>query len=235
MPLSHLSTSFTHYDLHHENVLVYKPFGEKSDKYITYHYHNKNSVITFKSKYLVKIIDYGRSFFDNSKTNSRQIYNYVCEQPDCFIDNTLHCGENFGYSWLNVKEGTKENYFITTIHKNISHDLRLFDIIKKYFIKKKDRIGILIKNNNVFKILNSLINETVYDSDGGTKERDSEGSVMNNVNDAKRYLEELLVFPETRQQNDNNYQGDTFGGDLHIYTDKSMKFISPKIKKRISI
>ena len=85
MPLSQLSKTFTHYDLHTENVLLYEPFGKNSNKYITFNYYNsKNELTTFKSKYLVKIIDYGRSYFNNGvSVNSKTIYTKLCKTNEC--------------------------------------------------------------------------------------------------------------------------------------------------------
>lgn len=59
MPLATLANTFTHYDLHPSNVLLCEPVLGKYYKYIL----NDRTVVEFKSKYIVKIIDYGRSFF----------------------------------------------------------------------------------------------------------------------------------------------------------------------------
>jgi len=60
-PLSVLGKTFTHNDLHTENILLYKI---KNDLYIRYNYHlHDGTVITFNSQYIAKIIDYGRSFY----------------------------------------------------------------------------------------------------------------------------------------------------------------------------
>ena len=60
--LAVLRKNFTHYDLHSNNVMVYIP---KPGHYIHYHYVFNDKTISFKSQYCVKIIDYGRCFFDN--------------------------------------------------------------------------------------------------------------------------------------------------------------------------
>jgi hypothetical protein len=83
MPLAMMANNFTHYDLHDGNVQLYK-LG--SDQYVQYHYHlSDDSVTSFKSEYLVKIIDYGRSFFDDDSNtglfvNSERIFTKLCEQ-----------------------------------------------------------------------------------------------------------------------------------------------------------
>lgn len=71
--LAALRKNFTHYDLHASNVIVYEP---KPGHYIEYKYEfSDNTTVSFKSRYCVKIIDYGRCFFDNTnlfgyKTNA---------------------------------------------------------------------------------------------------------------------------------------------------------------------
>ena len=60
-PLSVLCETFTHNDLHTENILLHKI---KDNSYITYNYYLKDlTCITFNSQYIAKIIDYGRSFY----------------------------------------------------------------------------------------------------------------------------------------------------------------------------
>jgi molecular chaperone GrpE (heat shock protein) len=61
MPLSLMANVFTHNDLHTDNVLLYSPLKDGYIKYI-YHLSSKETVI-FNSEYIVKIIDYGRSYF----------------------------------------------------------------------------------------------------------------------------------------------------------------------------
>lgn len=87
MPLAMHADTFTHYDLHTGNVLLYEPV---KGKYIEYHYHlNNNETVTFKCCYIAKIIDYGRSFFvDETNPNkmiktSKNIYDKLCKLAAC--------------------------------------------------------------------------------------------------------------------------------------------------------
>lgn len=58
-PLNVLKDEFTHYDLHSENVGIYKLYDGK--KYITMTYHfDDGTIISFPTEYISKIIDYGR-------------------------------------------------------------------------------------------------------------------------------------------------------------------------------
>jgi hypothetical protein len=58
--LTQLGNLYTHYDLHSNNVLLYKPYDGK--KYIKMIYHSKGKIYEFKSEYVSKIIDYGRNY-----------------------------------------------------------------------------------------------------------------------------------------------------------------------------
>jgi len=111
MPLKYLKHNFTHYDLHLNNVLLYEP---EVNTYIEYHYHLSDGTTTiFKSKYLAKIIDYGRSFFQDDKNpenNSLKIYKEAQKFCD-YMD-------------------------ISTTQNNISIDLRLLESINLFTERK---------------------------------------------------------------------------------------------------
>ena len=230
MPLSQLSTSFTHYDLHDENVLVYKPFGENSNKYITFHYHLSNKkIITFKSKYLVKIIDYGRSFFKDGNQNSKIIYEALCEEPKCNIEDvTGTCGDEVGYGYLN---NPTEEYNITPIKQNMSHDLRLLKMILNKLKDNRESLKVKMQNINslelkTFTQIYSILSNVIYTGNFGTAERTDSGldSKIHNVSDAYTVIEGVVSSPDYKNMNNTNYNT-LNGGDLHIYTNKPMKFI----------
>jgi len=128
MPLATLANTFTHYDLHKENVLIYEPI---KGKYIQYRYIlNDGTIVEFKSSYIVKIIDYGRSFFVNNtgfKRSSKEIYDTICDLDECEPE----CGKYKGFHTLSPEETPGSFYYISSSTRNMSHDLRLLnDIIK---------------------------------------------------------------------------------------------------------
>ena len=90
--LSTLSNEFTHYDLHGRNVLLYKP---KDNHYIYYHYKYGGYEFSFRSQYLAKIIDYGRSF--NHET-TKHVYKLLLKK--CLDEDGEYIGDMVGYSWL---------------------------------------------------------------------------------------------------------------------------------------
>ena len=233
-PLSHLAREFTHYDLHTSNVLVHCPFNE--NKYIMFHYHLQNGeTITFKSKYIAKIIDYGRSFYTNKpgsqlspndfNYSSKKVIEKVCTIAECNKGNTK-CGKNLGYQWLTYPSKSN-NFFISAKTNNISHDLRFLNIVYKVFQKlntKKGPIGFLV----------NLFNKIIYSGTYGTQQIETRGykignnynnKTINNVYDAFDAIMESIRIPMEKIRNDEYYKYHTKVGDLHIYFDgKDMVF-----------
>jgi hypothetical protein len=216
MPLACLKNNFIHYDLHGGNVLLYKtPPGE----YIQYNYYTKHGNISFKSTYIVKIIDYGRCYFkynSNDKSapelnSSRKVYDAVCKVKDC----DPNCGKNFGYQWLNPKGTKRDNYFIDSTENNISHDLRLLNVIKSL--------------NYVKGVINEKIFEKIkYDYKYGTPQKKNSGlpKAIHNVEDAYIALFQLLQEPLIAENNEIIYETMHKLGEFDIYDDgRPMKYI----------
>lgn len=223
--LSSLSKTFTHYDLHESNILIYEPV---KGKYIKYFYHNKNgTTTTFYSPYIPKIIDYGRCFFDNNNVNSHKIYEQVCKTSDC----QPNCGSGYGFSWLNPES----TYSISSSQKNESHDLRLLEIIKKEFIQI-NKIQNVKPQNSTFVELDKMLKKVVYGKGIHNKKFKQYGTEENtnmdtkklfNVNSAFVCLKSIIDMPEVIRENNLKYSKmvDQLG-ELHIYSDdKPMKYI----------
>jgi hypothetical protein len=130
--LSVLGNKYTHYDLHSDNVCVYKPYA--GNNYILMRYHSKGTVYEFPSEYIVKVIDYGRNYINNGTVSTKQIMDIICDAPTC----QPNCGFKQGYSTI---QGDTDFYDINPIEPNVSHDLRVFanlnDNIKPDFWKGK--------------------------------------------------------------------------------------------------
>ena len=96
IPLAQMKDTFTHYDLHLNNVYVYEP---APGKYIQYHYHLVPGMapVSFKSKYMLKIIDYGSSYFKDTteEEDSQTLIDKICKIPTK-CDNDDGCGQNVG-------------------------------------------------------------------------------------------------------------------------------------------
>ena len=130
MPLSVMSKTFTHYDLHDNNVLLYEP---KPGKYVQYHYHLKDETVKFKSQFIVKIIDYGRAFYKDTEVknlSSTDILKQTCLLDDCNYGED--CGDRSGFRYLTntLKQST---YYMSSAENNPSADLRLLYLVNKTF------------------------------------------------------------------------------------------------------
>jgi len=210
MPLATIGNKYTHYDLHADNVQIYEPVR---GKYIQYHYHVAGGkVISFKSPYVAKIIDYGRSYFHNSVTdNSKRFHSHICMLGNC----RPKCGANFGFTFLNDETVFGESAYIISQKPNVSHDLRLiYDSIPR------------IPDSYAMKPFFTKFINVVYDvktklKGYGTKENKvaGKGGVCNNINDVYMGLESLVT-DVMSVINDNKYPDPNMKlGDLHIYAD----------------
>jgi hypothetical protein len=172
--LSYIKNHFTHYDLHSGNVLLYKlPEGKFMNiKYID---ERSGKCTTIKTNYIAKIIDYGRCYFGNlgnkELMTSKTIGDAVFKSSVC----SKLGPSNVGFD--NFEPATKENYYISSIVKNISHDLRLAYIASKLSVK-------------MGKFFDDRI---VFDTNYGTSEKESNGSgYLHNVTDMSDFLENAI-------------------------------------------
>ena len=210
--LNCLANMYTHYDLHTNNVMMYVP---NKDKYIQYHYHHKNgTVTTFKSKYIVKIIDYGRNYInvDGMPEDSKKFYKKLCKVAECNMPRK--CGKDYGYSYLIPPRPTT---YIISSNKNISHDLRLAYIVHDNQYTK-------FEDPQLHEILSKVVFTNMY----GTKEMKASGlpAHINNVKDMETSLRSYITSNKAR--NDMRYSVKIKMGDLHVYTDMSqpMRYVS---------
>lgn len=212
MTLASLSDVFTHYDLHLENVLVYEPV---KGSHIEYHYHLQDGKETvFRSKYIAKIIDYGRCYYHDTSSSSnlsdsKQFYdNLVCKECK------PRCGNGRGYGWMEYKANQmKLSSYISSQRVNPSHDLRLLYSIGN-------------KVNGMDPKLQTLMGRVVYgrgvkkgNEMYGTEPRTDSGYPIriHNVGDAFTWFQELVRDPMSEVQNEIDYRGSKKLGELHIY------------------
>ena len=172
--LSYLKDHYTHYDLHTGNVLLYKlPEG----KYVNIKYIDEHSgnIVTIKTNYIAKIIDYGRCYFGNLGNKGLP----SSETIGATIFNSKVCSKlvpsKVGYNFFK-KEATERKFFISSLMRNKSHDLRLAYIVSKRTIK-------------MYKMFDNRI---IYTSPFGTPEKESdESGKIHNVTDMYHFLESL--------------------------------------------
>ena len=226
LPLSYVMAKFTHYDLHLDNILLYEPM---KNKYIEYHYHFAGGRrVIFKSSYLLKIIDYGRSFFyDTEENNSKYIYDEILQQA---------CGEpqrgrNSGFSWLEDDSYDplgESKFYISAQHRNVSHDLLPLERIRLLY--EAGEINDLPDEIN-FGLVQTVDfrNDKGDLNDFGKKENITPGypSEVNNVRDAANIIEDIISSTKYMEQNLLFNASKEKLGELHIFPDSSypMEFV----------
>jgi hypothetical protein len=219
VPLAQLKDNFTHYDLHLNNVYMYVPVV---GKYIEYHYSiSSTRAISFKSSYMLKIIDYGRSYFKDDQTgqNAKEIYtNELCNNvktADCNTSATGTCGENVGFGWLKkTPRNLKKDFYISAQKKNISHDLLPLTRIKENHTAPQP--------NYLTSDLQALVDKVVYMDYFGTKENTTTGfpDAIFNVEDAAKLIMGYVGSKKYQDINNRVYDDSKNKlGDLYIFMD----------------
>lgn len=211
-----LRTTFTHYDLHTENVLLYEPI---KDGYIEYHIHTKDEEVVFRSKYIAKIIDYGACFIKGFVN----YYDKLCAEKVHCND----CGSDVGFNKFAKDRSDDLNYFfINGLYKNESHDLRLLN----------ECVLSLPMDSSEFPFVQAfitLLKSTVYglgiptpsEQRYGTVEDLSTTDKINNVSSAEKTLRNLIQFKIWQFINEHQYKSLRKIGELHIYEDETpMRF-----------
>ena len=226
-PLAFLRNEFTHYDLHYENFLLIE---QENNSYIEYHYYlNNGEVVTFKSKYITKIIDYGKCFFNDTENNdfygsSEKIYDELnklrgavkvppCKNTQCDV---MFCGGGFGMFYKKYLVFSKCN------KGNQSCDIRLLKMlsqIPKFYL------------SNLPDILKNMLKKILYNSKYETEEIIESGlpNSINNVLDAFIELKSIIKDHIIVSENNKYYENLNKLGDLHIYENgKYMNYYTAK-------
>lgn len=209
LPLCALGDTFTHYDLHLNNILLYRP---RPRTYIQYHYNITGlDTVTFKCGYMVKIIDYGRSYFNDSEThNSKQIYQTIIRKRECIN------GYQKGFAWLENEPLNNKNFYIDSTKPNVSHDLRALKIIHSYNeITRK-----------LLPDLKEMMAQLQYQNNAGTApKKKCKNNKICNVAEAAKYLCEIIRKKDNMDQNNFHYQGRTKLGDLYISDRSNIRWV----------
>ena len=237
--LNELRDKYTHYDLHAQNVLVYEPVV---GGYIDYHFNKYGLDISFKSRYMVKIIDYGRCFFPGATS----YYKYLCKEGGrCGVCNNAS-GEFKGI-WLN-KNPTEADLDINSYYKNESYDLMLLDYCRNYLNTNPSQNGTPSQNGSPLptyyspdnthtgvmnpslsipdnlQVLFNMLGEDrlLKNSKYKTRKEDiSKGlHTIKNVNDAWNYL---MYVVRNKSLNNHALKFKKIG-DLNVYTDRPMEY-----------
>ena len=220
LPLAVLDDNFTHYDLHMNNVLLYD-VGQ--GKYIEYVYHMRDGKkIKFNSRYVAKIIDYGRSYYhekDSKRSDSKTVHEALCVNPTC--NQHGKCGIESGLGYLDPNNNTvKRGDYIVSTKRNVSHDLRLLslvgDSVKRYFSSE----------HTVYEsMMYEMFEKVVFTGDYGTQEIVASGNNthINNVGDAEYELRGIIKNETVKAANDKYCKKMTKLYTLHVYADGKTK------------
>lgn len=224
IPLARLKNDFTHYDLHLNNIYMYEPVV---GKYIEYHYYMNglnSAPISFKSRYMLKIIDYGRSYFNDTykDVNAKNVYEQeICPQADCNTPDSGVCGKYVGFGWLEkLGARPKKQFYISAQQRNMSHDLIPLTRLKEN--NSAPRV------NNLTPELTTLVEKVIFTDYYGTKDNAAKGYPrrINNVNDAALAIIAYVSIPAFKRKNEEVYSGKDKLGDLHVYMGgASMEFV----------
>jgi hypothetical protein len=242
--LGGLATIFTHYDLHPDNVILYKPVD---GKYIEFHYHLRTQTVSFKSQYIAKMIDYGRSFINqDANKNSVVYYDKVCSEDKCNKsaeheededededdeeeeeeeeDEGEKCGDKSGYGWMEPPLADW-NHYISSSLNNRSHDLRLLHSLWTRMPWHDEPFKSSIRIRNILKnILGKVQYKKTYGTPPVVGKHGSDGKIED-VIDAEFFIKSAILMPDQKKANDDYYNTKTKLGDLHVYIDKYSEFI----------
>ena len=204
--LGQLTNVFVHNDLHPGNVLLYSP---SPGKYIEFNYYMPDGkVVRFKSYYVAKMIDYGRCFI----TKARSLYDRLCATPECNPGCGGHYGFNFFENTLNAN-----NFFISSMVRNPSHDLRLL----KYIMPELAVYGRgAHSGHELFGTMPKVVSGLSVGKNGNMK------GMVQNISDASIWFQNLMKEPNILKIF-QTYPADKKFGELHIYMDmkKPMRFV----------
>ena len=237
MPLDAMSKTFTHYDLHDKNIMLYEPAAGKC---IQYHYHVGSEVVKFKSRYIVKIIDYGRSFYKNQSqphSSATDVLKEVCVIDDCNEDDE-ECGDKSGFRYL-TNTLKKSDFFMSSSEYNPSADLRLLHILKNYHRIHRYNAGTAVCGPpdveiEAFTPIEELLKKIDYGAGldpgqkkYGTKPIKESGlpNKVNNVGDVEVSLRSAIINNDSmRAFNESEHENLDKICDIHVYSDgRNMK------------
>ena len=204
-PLAAVINSFTHYDLHGSNILLYTL---PNNKYIDMVYKYNGYYVTFRTTVIVKIIDYGRAFFPQAA----HIGQKLCETPQCTA--VSPCGADLGFLFVYKDKGQNMSY-IESYKRNMTHDLRLIREILEHTNERAPEHA----------ELRALCKTVTYETDYGSPEITKAGDarVSHNVPGFVRNLTKLIQSRNFVQRNHAMHQHLPKRGTMVSHMDSTVK------------
>jgi hypothetical protein len=162
-PLYYLRNDFTHNDLHPNNILIqtlekpvllvyHLPIHDQQKPTSNYTPTNastpKYKTIKLETRYIAKMIDYARSYIspessmETGTASPIEVWEWVCDQYgyDKVID-VQEAEEIRGFDYCNLIL-SENNYFTSSLVRNMSQDLRLLANIKCTCLHAIKRMGV---------------------------------------------------------------------------------------------
>lgn len=232
--LNSLKNSFTHYDLHDENILILKC---PEDKYFEYKFHKPDGkTTTIRNRFYPIIIDLGRNWTSCQNRNSCLIPSDDIVRKVCNNDSIAkgrkgaceyYCGDERGYENVpdynrKTKTFSKPGFdtrYQSLVSRNVSADLRPLEIIRDTL--KFNRIT----NYPYVKKWRSLLESVIYKTRYGTPEVYKSGrnkSITYNVTDAYERLDEIVNMHDFIKKMNHCTKCKKYG-TLTIHTDEKKK------------
>lgn len=236
---------FTHYDLHADNLnLIRLPAGHHIDyeyEYQTAETGGATSICRFKSQFIVKLIDYGRSYFQGQDENDQPIDSATvirmideAKQPGSQQRLCPRVVDDFGIS------NDPSFHYIDSTSNNQSHDLRLLMDLSEMISTQR-----ALRNSFVsfYPTLVTILKRTFYTSTYDRTTRNlafygtpnntmyrlkmDDTAIIFNVRDAffrlSNYLNKNL--DNVNDQNDAAFATSTSIGTLKVFPNLSKKMV----------
>ena len=172
-----LNGKFVHYDLYIPNIMLYEPY---KGSHIKFNYQIEGETYEFYSRYIAKIIDYGRVFTSESTKIHKQL---------CIIQENKCGGVSFPVSNRLLKDYFNFDY----VNPNQSSDLSLLYQLKDIMFDKLTG-KFKIENDNLEKLFKFLpeLKESPQTGKYDIPPKSSSGKMINNVTDAFERLKKLI-------------------------------------------
>lgn len=198
-----ISQSYTHNDLHLDNVLIYE-LPENKCIHFVYSF-NESELVYFRSKYIVKIIDYGRNYFYDNHENvsTTRIYNHLCTIRECDPE----CGNKKGFSFLRQPFSK-------------SCDLKLFQFVKDIIAEVITKFKVPLEIELI-----SLFEKLEYDKN--VEGNHSYPIKIQTVQDICLSLRDYIIQSDISEKNHDNYDGYIYAGMSRVYVFRDMIYEPP--------
>lgn len=211
-PLAQVSDYFTHYDLHSGNILM---VPTPKNTYVTMHYHLiSGTILSFKTAYIAKIIDYGRCFFQSPTVpdeSSAVMANTVCANTEMCEG---ECGDDNGF-WFH--ETSQLPLQINS--RKVNNSIDLIAATNYCMYAKLATKGARPESMHALVGLCKRINKRVSSKVENLISSPDTTRVINTVSDMAQVLANMVQNPTLAKIADDEFTQDAFYGDLHVYYD----------------